>query len=155
MRDESTRATPTRRPTARHTLAGALAALTLGAALFLLPSFPADAESDSQKIDNPAEWKDEFKARYLALRVEEARLEKTIELATKEYADANRRQYRRSGVRHFHHVNAEAARVRLEEVKAEKKNLVEEMEDFGGFAWWVDEFEETPLNERGIEGLGA
>ena len=152
MKPESTRPNPTA-PLFWRVLGSALAALTLGALLLTQPF--AEATADGQRVDNPAEWKDEWKERYMALRIEEARLEKTVALATKEYADANRRNYRRSGVRHFHRVNAAAAEEKLEKVRARKAKLAEEIDSFGGFAWWIDEWEEIQLNDRAIDGLGS
>jgi hypothetical protein len=134
----------------RAIAASLLAAGLAGAGLALvLPSLAAAQVEDTAPIK--AYWQE----RYRALRLEEAQLVKTVELATKEYADSNRRTYRRSGVRHFHRTNAEDARVRLVEVREQISALPDQLREAGGYQSWLDEVDDEPIDMNRIEGLGV
>jgi hypothetical protein len=100
------------------------------------------------------EQKREWQGRYRALRIQVARLELTADLATKEYADANRRNYRRSGVRHFHRENALRARVEAERVRKELGQLKETARAAGLPRSWFDEVDEEPIDRSRIQALG-
>jgi hypothetical protein len=129
---------------------GLVVALVSGAALVVGPS-PAAA----QRIDDDAEAKAYWQGRYRNLRVKEARLVQTVNLATKEYADANRRTYRRSGVRHFHRTNANDAKAELELVRAELETIYDDARAAGIPLFWLDEVAEEPIDMDRVEGLGV
>jgi hypothetical protein len=129
---------------------GLVVALVSGAALVVGPS-PAAA----QRIDDDAEAKAYWQGRYRNLRVKEARLVQTVNLATKEYADANRRTYRRSGVRHFHRTNANDAKAELELVRADLETIYDDARSAGIPIFWLDEVAEEPIDMDRVEGLGV
>ena len=82
------------------TVVCAIVTATLGTIL----AGPSSAAGQSEADDG--ELRAYWQGRYRKLRETEATLVQTVKLATKEYADSNRRSYRRSGVRHFHRTNA-------------------------------------------------
>src|SRR5690606_29277329 len=96
-----------------------------------------------------------WQGRYRELRIDEARLVETERLATKEYADANRRNYRRSGVRHFHRTNANEAKAQLEIVRAEIAKLHDDVVAAGGMVSWFDEVDAEGIDPTRVEGLGV
>ena len=100
------------------------------------------------------EQKREWQSRYRALRLQVARLELTADLATKEYADANRRNYRRSGVRHFHRENALRARIEAERVRKELGQLKETARAAELPRSWFDEVDEEPIDRGRLQALG-
>jgi len=127
-----------------------LIALTTGVgAITLHPGVASAQEADLDQLK--AEWQ----ARYRDLRREEARLVETVRLATKEYADANRRNYRRSGVRHFHRTNANEAKAALAEVRQEIKDAHVEVVAEGGLAYWLEAIDDEPIDSDAVQGLGV
>jgi len=116
----------------------------------ILGASPGAAGDARDPLLEKADWQ----RRYYALRVHEARLVKTIELATKEYADANRRNYRRSGVRHFHRTNANEAKVELANHRERIDLFREQLRASGGSIHWLDEIDEMPVDAPRLEGLG-
>ncbi|MFO0690142.1 MAG: hypothetical protein U0900_15700 [Myxococcota bacterium] len=96
-----------------------------------------------------------WQSRYRKLRVEEARLVETVRIATKEYADSNRRNYRRSGVRHFHRTNANEAKKQLALVREQIAAFPSELVAAGGSTHWLDEVDEEPIDPNRVEGLGV
>jgi hypothetical protein len=129
------------RASTRRARLGLLVAFLVG---FVVPA--------AQAID--MELKREWQDRYRELRLQAARLEVTAELATKEYADANRRNYRRSGVRHFHRANAIEARTELVRVQKEMGELRETVRAAGLPVSWLDEVDEEPLDLDRVQALG-
>ncbi len=113
---------------------------------------PAAAED---RIEDDAAVKAYWQGRYRKLRLEEARLVETERLATKEYADANRRTYRRSGVRHFHRTNANEARAELVRVRAELASIYDDARAAGIPVFWLDEVAEEPIDMNRVQGLGV
>lgn len=107
------------------------------------------------EVEDLAPLKAHWQARYRSLRVEEARLVKTVELATKEYADSNRRTYRRSGVRHFHRTNANEAKAQLAIVREQIAALPDELRAAGGYQRWLDEVDDEAIDMDRVEGLGV
>ena len=95
-----------------------------------------------------------WQARYRDLRMQAARLEVTIDLATKEYADANRRNYRRSGVRHFHRTNANEAKAELARVREKIASLRDEARTAGVPMSWLYEVEDEKIDLDRVQGLG-
>lgn len=96
-----------------------------------------------------------WQGHYRSLRVEEARLVETVNLATKEYADSNRRNYRRSGVRHFHRTNANEAKVELAKVRQQIASCHDEVVAAGGMVAWLDEVDDEAIDPGSVEGLGV
>lgn len=112
----------------------------------------ATAMADPGDLDAlKAYWQE----RYRKLRLDEARLVETVRLATKEYADSNRRNYRRSGVRHFHRTNANEAKAQLAVVRAEIDLLYEEVVAAGGTVNWFYEVDDEGIDPSRTEGLGV
>jgi hypothetical protein len=125
-------------------------AFTLGAAILVgPPGAAADQASDE------AELRSYWQGRFRKLRMEEARLVQTVALATKEYADSNRRTYRRSGVRHFHRTNAEDAKAELELVRAQIATIYDDAREAGVPAFWLDEVAEEKIDMNRVQGLGV
>ncbi len=142
-----------------RTGAWAKASITIVSALGLwLPGVPgigvdaaaASAEDSGDMRILKQHWQD----RYRALRLREARLEKTIDLATKEYADANRRNYRRSGVRHFHRTNAALAKNELAKVQKDLETIYDEARAADVPLIWLYEVEDETIDPDEVEGLG-
>ena len=106
---------------------------------------------DRQRRELRAYWQGRFRK----LRNEEARLAQTVALATKEYADANRRNYRRSGVRHFHRANAKDAQAELDLVRAEIASIYDEARKAGVPVFWLDEVAEEKIDMDRVQGLGV
>lgn len=133
--------------------AGAVALAIAMASLgpILLEQSAAAGEVETGEAELRAFWQ----GRYRKLRHEEARLVETVKLATKEYADANRRTYRRSGVRHFHRTNANEAKKELEAVRAEIAAMYEEASAAEVPIFWLDEVAEEPIGSGSVEGLGV
>lgn len=127
----------------------AIAAASLGP--ILLEQSAAAGEVETGEAELRAFWQ----GRYRKLRHEEARLVETVKLATKEYADANRRTYRRSGVRHFHRTNANEAKKELAVVRAEMAAMYDEASAAGVPIFWLDEVAEEPIGSGSVEGLGV
>lgn len=113
---------------------------------------PIDARADAT---DDAALKQHWQERYRKLRLEEARVVETERLATKEYADANRRNYRRSGVRHFHRVNANEAKKQLKDVRARIEAMRSDVVAAGGSVHWLDEVDEEPIDPSRVQGLGV
>lgn len=128
------------------TLAVALAAAAAPLVLFA----PGSARADETDL---AAVKKEWQGRYRDLRMMEARLVKTVELATKEYADSNRRTYRRSGVRHFHRTNANEAKAQLADVRTKIEAMHDQIREVGGSVNWLYEVDDEPIDPRKVEGL--
>lgn len=116
----------------------------------LLLAAPSIADGSADPLREKADWQ----RRYYALRLHEARLVKTIELATKEYADSNRRNYRRSGVRHFHRTNANDAKAELKKHRERIEQFRSQFRAAGGSIYWLDEVDEEPIDIASVEGLG-
>lgn len=117
------------------------------------PAFAETVAKDDEAMD-PAAIKAEWQARFRDLRMQEARLIQTIELATKEYADSNRRNYRRSGVRHFHRTNANEAKLQLAAVQAKIERMFDEVVAAGGSLNWLYEVDDEPIDPSTVSGLG-
>ncbi len=135
-------------------IAGALILATLIAtagATLLEASATTAAETEADDAQLKAYWQ----GRLRDLRSNEARLVQTVELATKEYADANRRSYRRSGVRHFHRTNANEARAELTLVRAQLDAIYDEASAAGVQTHWLDEVAEEPIDMDAVQGLGV
>lgn len=111
---------------------------------------PTHAESLAEAQEKKEEWQ----SRYRGLRLQQARLEKTIDLATKEYADANRRSYRRSGVRHFHRANAQLAEKELEKIRVELEQIYDDARVEGIPLIWLYEVEDEKIDSSQVTGLG-
>ncbi len=125
-------------------------ACTLGTAMFVgTPEAAADQASDEAAL------RSYWQGRFRKLRMEEARLAQTVLLATKEYADSNRRTYRRSGVRHFHRTNADDAKAELELVRGQIATIYDEAREAGVPAFWLDEVAEEKIDMDRVEGLGV
>lgn len=129
----------------------ALAVATASLGPILLEQSAAAGEVETGEAELRAFWQ----GRYRKLRHEEARLVETVKLATKEYADANRRTYRRSGVRHFHRTNANEAKKELAVVRAEMEAMYDEASAAGVPIFWLDEVAEEPIGSGSVEGLGV
>ncbi|MEZ4331890.1 MAG: hypothetical protein R3F35_09045 [Myxococcota bacterium] len=119
----------------------------LAASLAAAPVAAEPGDLDALK----AHWQ----GRYRELRLEEARLVETARLATKEYADSNRRNYRRSGVRHFHRTNANEAKAQLVIVRGEIEKLYDEVVEAGGTVNWFYEVDDEGIDRGQVEGLGV
>lgn len=123
------------------------------------PAPKAGARPTTPRTVAPLEDLDALKAywqgRYRSLRLDEARLVETVKLATKEYADSNRRNYRRSGVRHFHRTNANEAKVELARVREQISACQDEVVAAGGMAAWLDEVDDETLDPGAVQGLGV
>ncbi|MBK7952482.1 MAG: hypothetical protein IPK00_27925 [Deltaproteobacteria bacterium] len=113
---------------------------------------PITAAADAGDLDA---MKAHWQARYRKLRVDEARLLETVKLATKEYADSNRRNYRRSGVRHFHRTNANEAKKELASVQAQIETIFSDVVSAGGSVNWLYEVDDEPIDPNRVEGLGV
>ncbi|MEZ4282764.1 MAG: hypothetical protein R3F21_24465 [Myxococcota bacterium] len=122
----------------------------LGAAIVVGPRVAA-----ADQASDEAELRSYWQGRFRKLRMEEARLAQTAQLATKEYADSNRRTYRRSGVRHFHRTNAENAKAELELVRAQIASIYDEAREAGVPVFWLDEVAEEKIDMDRVEGLGV
>ncbi len=122
-----------------------------GAATLIAGPGPAAA----QRIEDDAEAKAYWQGRFRKLRLKEAQLVQTVKLATKEYADSNRRTYRRSGVRHFHRTNANDAKAELELVRADLESIYDDARSAGIPVFWLDEVAEEPIDMDRVEGLGV
>lgn len=143
--------TRTDRRAAAIGLAISLAIGLAGVATILAGPGPAAA----QRIEDDAAAKAYWQGRFRNLRQKEAKLVQTVNLATKEYADANRRTYRRSGVRHFHRTNANEAKAELELVRAELETIYDDARSAGIPLFWLDEVAEEPIAMDSVEGLGV
>lgn len=119
------------------------------AASFFAPMATATEPGDLDALK--AHWQ----GRYRKLRLDEARLMETVRLATKEYADSNRRNYRRSGVRHFHRTNANEAKAQLAVVRGEIEKLYDEVVEAGGTVNWFYEVDDEGIDRAQVEGLGV
>ena len=117
------------------------------------PAFAQATALDHIEGDEAA--KAYWQGRYRNLRAKEARLAETVRLATKEYADANRRTYRRSGVRHFHRTNANEAKAELEIVRGELESIYDDARAAGVPLFWLDEVAEEPIDPSAVQGLGV
>lgn len=136
------------------------ASLVLAAGMVLVPGAPfvallASEPAAAADLGDLDALKAYWQGRYRELRLEEARLVETERLATKEYADANRRNYRRSGVRHFHRTNANEAKAQLVIVRAEIEQVREDVVDAGGTVNWLDEVDDEGIDPAQVEGLGV
>jgi len=127
-----------------------LATFVAGAASLALG--PLDARADAA---DDAALKAHWQERYRKLRVEEARIIETERLATKEYADSNRRNYRRSGVRHFHRTNANEAKKQLKDVRARIETVFTDVVAAGGSVNWLYEVDDEPIDPSRVQGLGV
>jgi hypothetical protein len=96
-----------------------------------------------------------WQGRYRSLLQNEARLVETVRLATKEYADSNRRNYRRSGVRHFHRTNANEAKVELAKVREQIVACRDDVVAAGGMSQWLDEVDDEGIDPDAVQGLGV
>jgi len=112
------------------------------------------APTQAESLAEAREKKEEWQSRYRELRLQEARLEKTIDLATKEYADANRRSYRRSGVRHFHRANAQLATQELAKIRAELEQIYDDARVEEIPLIWLYEVEDEEIDSSQVTGLG-
>ena len=112
------------------------------------------ADADDEEAMDPAAIKAQWQARFRDLRLQEAQLIQTIELATKEYADSNRRNYRRSGVRHFHRTNANEAKLQLAAVQTKIERMFDEVVAAGGSLNWLYEVDDEPIDPSSVSGLG-
>ena len=136
----------------RRALALFLLAFGLAGGAGIFAGQPASAVDQT---GDEGELRAYWQGRFRKLRHEEARLAQTVALATKEYADANRRTYRRSGVRHFHRTNAENAQAELELVRAEIASIYDEAREAGVPVFWLDEVAEEKIDMDRVQGLGV
>ena len=118
------------------TVVCAIVTATLGTIL----AGPSSAAGQSEADDG--ELRAYWQGRYRKLRETEATLVQTVKLATKEYADSNRRSYRRSGVRHFHRTNANEAKAELKVVRAQIAAIYDDANAAGVPIFWLDEVAE-------------
>lgn len=132
-------------------LAVLLLAVAIGTAASVVLHPPA-ASAQAEDLDA---LKTYWQSRYRDLRQQEARLIQTVELASKEYADANRRNYRRSGVRHFHRTNANEAKTQLAAVRTKIESIYEEVVAAGGSANWIYEVDDEGRDLEDAQGLGV
>ncbi|MBY0399664.1 hypothetical protein K2X89_05170 [Myxococcota bacterium] len=131
----------------------AVASLALGVAgIAGLALRPVSAAAQDASLDD---LKTHWQGVYRKLRVEEARLIETARLATKEYADSNRRNYRRSGVRHFHRTNANEAKAELADVRRRIEAVFSDVVAAGGSVNWLYEVDDEPIDPNHVEGLGV
>lgn len=128
----------------------AIGIATAGATVLGASATPAE-----ESVADEAQLKAYWQGRYRDLRRNEARLVQTVELATKEYADANRRTYRRSGVRHFHRTNANEAKAELALVRAELEAIYDEASAAGIPTHWLDDVAEESIDMDAVQGLGV
>jgi hypothetical protein len=135
-------------------IAGALI-LAIGIATAGASLIGASAATAAETVADDAQLKAYWQGRYRDLKRNEARLVQTVELATKEYADANRRTYRRSGVRHFHRTNANEAKAELALVRAELEAIYDEASAAGVPIHWLDEVAEETVDMDAVQGLGV
>lgn len=96
-----------------------------------------------------------WQGRYRGLRMKEARLIETVKVSTKEYADSNRRNYRRSGVRHFHRTNANEAKAELRDVRRQIEALFGQVVEAGGSVNWFYEVDDDPIDPSRTSALGV
>jgi len=143
-----------RRVHGRSRIATWLVAAALASASLALPE-PSPAANPAVAEADPAELKAYWQGRYRKLRMEEARLVETVKLATKEYADSNRRNYRRSGVRHFHRTNANEAKAQLAVVRTQLEGIFDEVVAAGGSVNWLYEVDDEPIDMDTVQGLGV
>ncbi len=136
----------------RRALALFLLAFGLAGGAAIVAGQPASAVDQT---DDEGELRAYWQGRFRELRNEEARLAQTVALATKEYADANRRNYRRSGVRHFHRANAKDAEAELDLVRAEIASIYDEAREAGIPVFWLDEVAEEKIDMNRVQGLGV
>jgi hypothetical protein len=129
----------------------ALAIGTAALGTILLGPSSASSQTETGEAELRAYWQ----GRYRSLRKKEATLVETVKLATKEYADSNRRTYRRSGVRHFHRTNANEAKAELSQVRAEMAAMYDEASAAGVPIFWLDEVAEETIDPGAVEGLGV
>ena len=132
-------------------LAVLLLAVAIGTAASVVLHPPA-ASAQAEDLDA---LKTYWQSHYRDLRQQEARLIQTVELASKEYADANRRNYRRSGVRHFHRTNANEAKTQLAAVRTKIESIYEEVVAAGGSANWIYEVDDEGRDLEDAQGLGV
>lgn len=136
-------------------MAPTMAVFLLAVAIGTAASFLLQPPVASAQAEDPAALKAYWQNRYRDLRQDEARLVQTVKLATKEYADANRRSYRRSGVRHFHRTNANEAKKQLAEVRSQIESIYEQVVDAGGSMNWIYEVDDEGIDADDVQALGV
>lgn len=136
-------------------MAPALAVLLLAVAIGTAASVVLHPPAASAQMDDLDALKTYWQGRYRELRQQEARLIQTVKLATKEYADANRRTYRRSGVRHFHRTNANEAKAELAKVRTQIESVYEDVVAAGGSVNWIYEVDDEGRDLADAQGLGV
>lgn len=136
-------------------MAPLLAILLLAVAIGTTASFVLQPPAASAQGEDMDALKTYWQSRYRDLRGQEARLIQTVKLATKEYADSNRRSYRRSGVRHFHRTNANEAKAELAKVRTQIESIYEEVVAAGGSINWIYEVDDEGQDVEDAQGLGV
>ncbi len=136
-------------------MAPTMAVFLLAVAIGTAASFLLQPPAASAQAEDPDALKAYWQTRYRDLRHEEARLVQTVKLATKEYADANRRTYRRSGVRHFHRTNANEAKKELADVRSRIESIYEEVVAAGGSMNWIYEVDDEGIDADDVQALGV
>ena len=136
-------------------MAPTMAVFLLAVAIGTAASFLLQPPAASAQAEDPDALKAYWQTRYRDLRQDEARLVQTVKLATKEYADANRRSYRRSGVRHFHRTNANEAKKELADVRSRIESIYEEVVAAGGSMNWIYEVDDEGIDADDVQALGV
>lgn len=132
-------------------LAVLLLAVSIGTTAWVVLRSPTASAETEDLTALKTYWQDHYRD----LRQQEARLIETVQLASKEYADANRRNYRRSGVRHFHRTNANEAKAELAKVRTQIESVYEEVVAAGGSVNWIYEVDDEGRDLVDTQGLGV
>jgi len=132
------RGSQTARPNPARSRLSPLAALLIGALLFVAIPGAATAQTDSELQAEKEFWQ----KRYTTLLDEVDELRATIERERELYADANRRNYRRGNKRHIHREAMLEAAAKLEVVERELEALPDEARRAGALPGWFYEVEE-------------
>ena len=133
----------------------AIAVFLLAVSIGMAATFVLDPPAASAQEEDLNALKTYWQSRYRDLRQQEARLIQTVKLATKEYADSNRRSYRRSGVRHFHRTNANEAKTQLAAVRTKIESIYEDVVAAGGSTNWIYEVDDEGRDVEDAQGLGV
>lgn len=123
-------------------IAAVLALAINGLVVGSIVLWPIEGGAQSDDAALKVYWQD----RYRSLRQSKVRLEQTIEEATKEYAEANRRNYRRSGVRHGYRTQALEAKAELARVQTELDQIYDEARRESVPITWLYEVENEPVD---------
>lgn len=118
-------------------------ALALDGVLFgSLALWPSETAAQSEDAALKAYWQD----RYRNLRLTKVELEQTIAEATEAYAEANRRNYRRSGVRHVYRTQALEAKAELARVQTALDQIYDEARRESVPITWLYEVESESVD---------